>query len=325
MDAIRKNLNLFFKRIAKIKAGQNVLLITDNYSRPKFIGQMVMELAISFGANPIWVVMEPRTHVGHEPPKIIADAMKGVDVIFEVFEKFTIVHTTATKEAIKAGVRYVFTTTANGEDYLKRKISFRDLNIIAERTNKLSKMLTKASIAKLTTPYGTNVTLSLKGRKSLALHPLSDEPTTLLPDYAEATICPEEGTTEGVVVVDATVQGWGYLLREPIRFSVKKGRVEKVLGGLPEDLKKFRKIISMDKNSNNCAAELGFGTSHTVPKNLSGRLWDDALWGTVHIAVGRNNDIGGKTLSAIHNDLLMTQPSLELDGVRVLEKGRFQL
>jgi leucyl aminopeptidase (aminopeptidase T) len=54
-------------------------------------------------------------------------------------------------------------------------------------------------------------------------------------------------------------------------------------------------------------------------------LWDDALLGTVHLAVGRNNDIGGKTLSAIHNDLLMTQPSLELDGVRVLEKGRFQI
>jgi leucyl aminopeptidase (aminopeptidase T) len=325
MDAMRANLSLFLSRIAKLKAGQDVLLITDNYARPKSIGQMVMELAISFGANPIWVVMEPRTHVGHEPPKIIADAMKGVDVIFEIFEKFTIVHTTATKEAVKAGVRYVFTTTANGEDYLRKKISFEDYRIIAERTNKLSKMLSQASVAKLTTPCGTNVTLGLKGRKSLALHPLSDVPTTLLPDYAEATICPVEGTTEGVVVVDATVQGWGYLLREPIRFSVRKGRVEKILGGLPEDIRKFRKIISMDKNANTCAAEMGFGTSHTVPKNLSGKLWDDALLGTVHLAVGRNNDIGGKTLSAIHNDLLMTQPSLELDGVRVLEKGRFQI
>ena len=325
MDAIRENLNLIFKKIVKIKKGQNFLLITDNYARPQFIGQMVMELACSFGTHAIWIVMEPRTHEGHEPPKMIAHAMKEVDVIFEVFEKFSIAHTTATKDATKAGARYVFTSTAMGEDYLKRKISFKDYNIIAERTNKLSKMLTQASMAKLTTPYGTNVTMSLKGRQSLALHPLSNEPTTLLPDYAEATICPEEGTTEGVVVVDSSVRGWDYLLREPLRFGVKKGRVEKMMGGLPEDLKRFRKVISMDKNSNNCAAEFGIGTSHIVPKNLSGRSWDFALLGTVHIAVGRNNDIGGKTLSTIHNDLLMTQPSIELDGVRVLENGRLQI
>ncbi len=84
MDAMRENLNLFLKTIAKLKAGQDVLLITDNYSRPKSIGQMVMELAISFGANPIWVVMEPRTHVGHEPPKIIADAIDNSDNVFVV-------------------------------------------------------------------------------------------------------------------------------------------------------------------------------------------------------------------------------------------------
>lgn len=325
MDGIRDNLKLIFRKFVKVKAGQKFLLVTDNYARPKYLGQIVMELAISLGANPMWIVMEPRTHVGHEPPKAVTDAMKEVDVIFEVFEKFSIVHTTATKDAIKAGVRYIFITTAMGEDYLKRKISFRNLNIIAERTNRLSKMLTKASIAKLTTLNGTNLTLSLKGRQSLALHPLSNVPTILLPDYAEATICPEEGTTEGIVVVDGSVQGWGYLLREPLRFSVKKGRVEKIMGGFAEDMRKFRKLITMDRNSNNCAAELGFGTSHTVPKNLTGGLWDYALWGTVHIAVGRNNDIGGKTLSTIHNDLLMTQPSLELDGVGILKNGRFQI
>ena len=325
MGCIRDNLKLIFKKFVKIKAGQKFLLITDNYARPKYLGQIVMELAISLGANPMWIVMEPRTHVGHEPPKVVANAMKEVDVIFEVFEKFSIVHTTATRESIKAGVRYVFTTTAMGEDYLKRKISSKDYNIIADRTNKLSKMLTHASIAKLTTLSGTSLTMSLKGRQSLALHPLSNVPTTLLPDYAEATICPEEGTTEGIVVVDGSVQGWGYLLREPLRFSVKKGRVQKIMGGHTEDIKKFRKLITMDRNSNNCAAEFGIGTSHTVPKNLTGRLWDYALWGTVHISVGRNNDIGGKTLSTIHNDLLMTQPSLDLDAIRILKNGRFQI
>ena len=76
MVGIRENLNLIFKSVFKIKKGQDFLLITDNYARPMFVGQIVMELASSFGTNAIWAVMEPRTHAGHEPPKPIANAMK---------------------------------------------------------------------------------------------------------------------------------------------------------------------------------------------------------------------------------------------------------
>jgi len=76
------------------------------------------------------------------------------------------------------------------------------------------------------------------------------------------------------------------------------------------------------KNANNCAAELGIGTSHTISKHLTGSVWEYALLGTVHIAVGRNNDIGGNTWSHIHKDILMTKPTVELDGKKILESGK---
>lgn len=324
MIDMRENLNFFMEKVMEIKAGQNLLIIADNYARPKLIGQIVMELASLSGAKPILVVMEPLTHVGHEPPKSIANAMKEVNVIFEVVEKFDICHTNARKEATEAGVKFFVTYTEISEDYFKRTISFEDLKVIRKRTNKLAKMLTQASIARLTTPHGTNLTMNIKGRQGLAIHPFGDAAISVIPDYAEAAIAPNEGTTDAVVVVDGSVQGWGYLLREPIRFSVKKGRIKEVMGS-KDDSEKFRKLISTDENSNNCAAELGISTSHTVPKNLRGGVWDYALMGTVHIAVGRNDDIGGRTWSNIHNDLLMTRPTIELDGVRILENGRFQV
>ncbi len=324
MNDMIQNLNIFAKKVMGIKSGKNLLIIADNYARPRLIGEIVMELAGALGSKAILVVMEPLTQTGDEPPKLIADAMKQVDIVFQIVEKFDICHTNARKEASEAGTRFFVTYTEISEDYFKRKISFTDLKAIGERTDKLTRMFTKASKARLTTPFGTDLTMDIKGRQGLAVHPLGNAGIVPIPDYAEVLICPREGTTEGVAVVDGSVQGWGYVPKEPIRFSVKKGRVKEVMGHT-EDARKLRKLISTDKNANNCVGELAIGTSHTVSRNLLGGVWDYAILGAVHIAVGRNNDIGGATWSRVHNDLLMTKPTLELDGVRILENGNLRL
>jgi len=43
--------------------------------------------------------------------------------------------------------------------------------------------------------------------------------------------------------------------------------------------------------------------------------------GTIHIALGRNNDMGGRTWSRIHADGLMDKPTVELDGEVVVNSG----
>ena len=48
---------------------------------------------------------------------------------------------------------------------------------------------------------------------------------------------------------------------------------------------------------------------------------DGARIGTAHVALGRNNDIGGETLSDVHMDALMDKVTVELDGNRVLNNG----
>jgi len=60
----------------------------------------------------------------------------------------------------------------------------------------------------------------------------------------------------------------------------------------------------------------------SLPKNLTGSLWEYALLGKVHIAVGRNNDIGGNTLSKIHKNVLMTKPTVKLEGEKILENEK---
>jgi len=55
--------------------------------------------------------------------------------------------------------------------------------------------MTQASVARVTTPFGTDITMSLKGRQAVPVHPLIH---AALPNYAEVAICPVEGTTEGL-------------------------------------------------------------------------------------------------------------------------------
>jgi leucyl aminopeptidase (aminopeptidase T) len=159
--------------------------------------------------------------------------------------------------------------------------------------------------------------MSLEGRQGLALQPLWHV-LGGLPDYAEAAIAPVEGTAEGRMVIDIGVIGWAYLLREPIRCVVRSGMVVEMNDG--EDADRLRRIATTDENASNIA-ELGIGTSHTIPKIYRATRRDGGIAGTIHIAIGRNNDMGGRTWSRIHADGLMNRPTVELDGEIVVNSG----
>ena len=319
IDAI-KNLEMYFERIMRLKPGDRFLIVTDTCARPRNLGRIARDVADNLNLDTVLMEMPPRTHQGHEPPELVARAMESSDVILEIVDEHDCTHTTARMNASATGAKYFLAMTGISENYFAKKISFEDLELIRDRTIKLAERLTKANRARVTTPFGTDITMDLDDRPGVPLHPLHDAAVSMIPDYAEAAISPIEGTSEGKIVVDAAVQEWGYILREPLRITVKKGRVLNV-SGLSADVERFEKLIATDDNANNCAAELGIGTSHTISKNLCGVIWEYALLGTVHIAVGRNNDIGGATLSKIHKDVLMTQPTVILDGEEVLKNG----
>ncbi|MFC1982532.1 aminopeptidase [Chloroflexota bacterium] len=327
MIDIRDNMRLMLEGIMKVKSGQNLVIVSDTYARSKSIANIIAEIANSIGVQTVLTIMEPRTHAGHEPPPTVSIAMRVADVILDIEEKVNIAHTTARKEATEAGVKYFSMLTDVSEDHFRNPILLEELKAVKRRTENLAEIMTRARVARLTTPYGTDITMSLEGRHAVPIHPLTDAGITGIPDYGEAAIAPVEGTTEGVVFVDAAVRGWGYILREPLRFEVKEGRVQlgSVSSNSAEDAERFKKELSLDDNANNCAAELGIGTSHTVGKILRGDfLLDYSMIGTAHIAYGRNNDIGGKTLSRIHTDVLMTRVTIKLDELCVIENGELK-
>ena len=326
-DVRTENIKLCLEKIVRVKPGQNLLVIAQDYARSMSLARKFMDLANSMGIEAVLATMQPHTRQAQEPPRTIAAAMKEADVIVEVTDWYDIAHTDARKEATELGRKFCIMLAEVYEDRLKNPISMEGLNKVKERTDNLVEIATRANVARVTTPYGTDVTMSLKGRQGIPLHPLTDSGLPVIRYYAEVAIAPVEGTTEGVIVVDAGVQGWEYLLRKPIRFEVKKGRIqlETVSSDDAEDEERFKRMISFDQDANNCAAELGLQTSHILPKILLGGMLDYGSEGKIHIAYGRNNDIGGETWSQIHQDCLMTQPTVKLDDICVIENGELKI
>jgi leucyl aminopeptidase (aminopeptidase T) len=308
---------LLVETCAKVKAGEKVLVVADDEAFPIRMGSLLMDVASSLGAESVLSIMKMRPGAATEPPAAIATAMKNVDVMMYITNRHGLAHTNARKDATAAGVR-TYQMVAVPEDYLLRDITSADIQRITDCTLKFAEKLTAATRARVTSPFGTDITMSLEGRQAIAIHPLSTR-VGGLPDYAEAAIAPVEGTAEGTLMVDIGFLGWEYIFKEPLRCLVKSGKVVDV-SGYEEDAKKLRKIITSDENASNIA-ELGIGTSHTIPRVYRATRRDGGMSGNVHMAVGRNNDIGGQTWSGVHHDGLMTRSTVELDGEIVLKDG----
>ena len=317
-----KVIDLIVKTCMQVKPNQHVLVIADDGARSVQVGQQVAEACTAEGAEVVMTIMVPRKYNGQEPPRSVAEAMQACDIIFEIVsEGHSIAHTNAAKAAREKGIKYVAAAIGRRDSHFDREISVDDINKIKQRTEQIAEIMSRSNSARVTSFYGTDLTMSLKGRKGLALHPLSGAAIVTVPDYAEAAISPVEGSTEGILVSEGGIRGWGAPPREPLRLSIRSGKVTEVSG--PDDYsERVKDALAKYENASNCAAELGIGTTHTMPKS---QMRSGVLVGTIHIAMGRNNDIGGETFSQIHNDLLIYRPSVWLDDLCLIRDGELQI
>lgn len=193
-----------------------------------------------------------------------------------------------------------------------------DYEQIAAFTSSLAERLRGSSTAHVTTALGTDLRLSLAGREWR-------QDTGILRGRGvfgnlpsgEIYIAPIEDSAEGVLVVDKCFPGM--LLTEPVRVVFEKGRVTQVEGGAGADF--LQSAFAQHGDSARVIAELGIGTNSMA--RLQGNIiTDEKVLGTIHVAVGRNDFLGGKNVATTHIDGVVGQPTLEIDGKVVIENGK---
>ncbi|MFC1966907.1 aminopeptidase [Chloroflexota bacterium] len=307
---------LIVETCSGVKKGEKVLIITTDKAFPVELGRIVCDVATSLGASATMAVAKMGRDYGTtgEPPDAICAAIKTVNAIICVGVR--IGHTQANTDAATAGIRLL--TWAGDESLMTSGMTVADLKEIKERSEMVAGKLTDAHHARVTCANGTDLTMSLEGRPGTPLHPMGFRAHG--PHYAEAPIAPVEGTTEGTVVTHVEPGRWRWGLDKPLKCIVKAGIIVEVSGS--DEVDTMRERISTDAGAN-VIAELGIGTCHTVPRELqSTRSPGGGTLGTAHIGIGRNTDLGGVNPSAIHFDLLLNHPTIELDGKILMRDGK---
>lgn len=198
-----------------------------------------------------------------------------------------------------------------------------DWNVLKERTEKAASLLNGGDKVYVSSPNGTSITFSIKGRKA-------DADTGILTGVGafgnlpagEAYLAPLEGTAQGTLVLD-----WAPTrkLKNPITLKVQDGKVVKVSGDeeFADDLR-----VKIEKNPIfGNIAELGIGTNDkaTRPDNI---LETEKILGTIHIALGDNSGFGGKVSVPFHQDFIFFKPTVEVEKggerIRILKDGEPQ-
>ena len=306
---------------ANLEAGEEVVIVSDfaTVEVAKAIAMASLERTEAVNL----VIMPPRSIDGEEPPAPVAAAMAKADMLFTPVQQ-SITHTFAVRDALQAGARAIMLTQFNPDMLIKGGV-YADFPALEPLCRRVGELLAAADAVHLTTPGGTDLRLSVKGRPSnphCGIVRRSGDFTTV--PNVETSSSPVEGSSEGVIVADASVPYYGIgLLEEPVRFTVGDGRVRAIEGG--------RQAATLDAllRSQNAPevyniAQISFGLNPQCP--MEGvMLHDEGVYGTAHIGIGTSVLLGGEVKTLTHFDVLMWKPTLTLDGEMVLREGRWLL
>jgi leucyl aminopeptidase (aminopeptidase T) len=299
------------------KPNEKILIVTDPTSYR--IAQILWDTASNYPNKALIMMNETSMH-GQDPIEIVATAMKSADVIFGC-TKFSLFHSNARKSAVENGARFV-NMVDYGLEMMENGGLYCDFEEVGKICSKVAVKLENRKTCKITTVKGTNFTCSLEGIKPNPQYGRSLNPgTSSSPPDIECATCALEGTGEGVIVVDGSIPHPELgLITEDIKLTVKKGLIVKIEGG--QQAKILERILK-DFNDPNVynIGEIGIGLNPMC--ELNGRmLEDEGCSETLHFGAGDNRGFGGKTASNYHLDIIIKEPNLEVDGEKILDKGR---
>lgn len=301
-----------------VQPGEKVLVLSD-FAKVS-IARCMAAAAHQRNAEVVIILMSPRKMHNEPLPEMVGQAMQKADIIF-VPTSWSIAHTEARVQASKMGVRIINMPSYEEETLMSGGIDL-DFEKQAPLVEKVAELLTKAKVARVTTAKGTDITMNLEGRSGAALTGLAHKPGVFCtPPDVEARVTPMEGSSEGVVVVDGSIPVPGIgLITEPIKVTVEKGNATKIEGG--KQAQCFADILAKanDPGAYNIA-ELGIGLN-PMAKLIGVMVEDEGSLGTIHIAVGTSAAFGGKVRTQLHLDMMIRQPTLELDGKKIIDNGK---
>ena len=253
---------------------------------------------------------------GEEPPEHVAQAMRDATVVFAT-TTYSISHTQARLASTAAGARIA---SMRGFTEAYAQAMSVDYGLLRSRGTRLAAALTAAESCRITSTAGTDVSLSVKGRGATVDDGNLQEPGAFgnLP-AGEAYVAPLETVGDGTIIFDGGLADYG-LLHAPLSVRLEAGRAVDSHGEAADWL--FSTLDAEGENGRSIA-EIGIGTNPGA--TLCGLVAiDEKVLGTAHLAFGTSSSFGGVNKAGVHIDGMLRAPTIELDGVPLMEEGRLK-
>ncbi len=295
-----------------VSAGEEVLVVCNPVTEE--IGALMRIEAQGDGADATLAVISERESHAAEPPRPVAAAMAAADVVLAPTIQ-SLSHTAARKAASEAGAR-IATLPGVTEEMLARLMN-GDLDEMRRRGWAIVNMLNSGSQVRITDANGSDLRFSIEGREGIVdAGELSGRGAFGNLPCGEGFIAPVEGTAEGTLVVDGSIAAIG-LVASPVQLTVEAGHL---VGATGDEGAELMELLTPHGPDGTNVAELGIGTNEEAI--LTGNiLEDEKIFGTAHVAFGASAGIGGTVQVPVHLDVVIKEPTVEIDGEAVLGGG----
>lgn len=277
-----------------------------------------MRLPAPLPGNGAWAVGETGLAANPEAVEALKRADMVVDLIFLLFSP--------EQMAIQAAGARVLTAVEPAA-LLARLPPTKELR---ERVEVGEALLSKAKTLRITSRHGTDVVYKLGVYPTVAEYGYTDQPGRW--DHWPAAFVFTGGADDGVDGKIVLAPGdvllpFNAYVREPVVYTIEKGFVQDIRGGLEAEL--IRSYMGEFKDPRGMGmSHVGWGLDHRAqwhgltqfPGGMGMEL--RSFYGNVMFSTGPNNELGGPNDTACHLDIPMRDCSLFLDDEPIVVDGK---
>lgn len=235
---------------------------------------------------------------------------------------YSFITTNAVSYALRRGARFLSLplSTNDGSSLMEQEFLKMDPGKAAALGKPMLRALRRWDSVHVTTALGTDITLSVKGRRPGLFNGVAARPGVCASASFEVYIPPVETETTGRVVLDGSM-GYIGLVKEPLELRFERGRLVEIAD--TADGRRLREYIeSFGDGEMYCAAEFGIGLNQISRCRGASYIEDESTYGTFHIGFGRNLALGGDHNAAGHFDIVVHRPTIAAGEDIIMRDGR---
>ena len=348
MSKLKEAATVAMRDCLGLKSDEEVLIITNFENSDSFdISRALFDASRELGGKPVIIIQEAKTSIDYAENCVLKAMEAAPDIIISISsvkmgkdpfgihvghigrdgKKYEHIY-----HRLMEGDRHIrgFWSPSVTRDTFERTVAI-DYTEMRTLANKLKNILDMGEVVRVTAPGGTDISFSISGREAKL-----DDGDLRIPGAGgnlpagEVFISPANGTAEGVIYFDGTVDLMtsAPIPKEPVRVVFSNGYVtevtgDEVAGELLEVIKlgesRARELgnVEMERNARHLG-EMGIGINYAA-KMIGNMLEDEKVGKTVHFAIGMNYDNDAKAL--IHQDCLVRSPTIWVDGKQIMKEG----